>query len=424
MSENGSQRLDALIRRCLILARSAPTGRILLGRVADALDPAWIPLPWGEEIASELELARAAAPEPISPRQVERLLRDAWGTPAMNELDELQPEPVVVTRTSQVHRGVLDGAPVAIKLLRPGLAAAVRQDLGLLGGLLPSLRAAIPALDAGGLISEFRDRVLDEFDLEHEAALQRRFHRALRGHPLLTVPAPMTRLAREGVLVSEWVDGIPIRRAPDPDRAAAGLLLFVLGCARRGVIHADPNPDDALVLPDGRLAIIDFGATRTVDPARVAVAAAGLEAFAQACAANPHSAEDRHVAHPDLSADAAGTAANPDLSADGFGIVLEQLGWLPASHTGEALALVRDGLGEFARQAPVLLDSEALLAARDRLRQRREALIELILAGALPPQDLWPARAVLQLFATISRISATGAWLELARDALRETSAP
>jgi ABC1 atypical kinase-like domain len=62
--------------------------------------------------------------------------------------------------------------------------------------------------------------VLDELDLEHESMTQRRFHRALRDHPLLMVPAPVTRLAREGVSVNEWVDGAPLSQAPDRDGAA------------------------------------------------------------------------------------------------------------------------------------------------------------------------------------------------------------
>lgn len=181
----------------------------------------------------------------------------------------------------------------------------------------------------------------------------------------------------------------------------------MLGSARSGVIHADPNPDDALVLPDGRLAILDFGATRTVDPARTAAAAAGLEAFAEACGVNPDPAGDHGGANQ-----------------DGFGIVLEQLGWLPCRHAGAAVELGRHALAELAGQVPVRLDADALLAARDRLRERPEALIELILAGALPPEDLWPARAVLQLFATIARVGASGAWLELARGAMAATPAP
>jgi hypothetical protein len=45
---------------------------------------------------------------------------------------------------------------------------------------------------------------------------------------------------------------------------------------------------------------------------------------------------------------------------------------------------------------------------------------ELVVAGRLAPADLWPARGLAQLFATIARVGATGRWRELARATLRD----
>ncbi len=297
-------------------------------------------------------------------------------------------EPVAFTPSAQVHRGQLDGRPVAVKVLRPGLASSVRQDLALLEGLLAPLHAAFPALDAGALLHEIRERVLDELDLENEALTQRRFHRALRNHPFLTVPAPVTRLAHDSVLVSDWVDGVPLREAPDPDQAAARLLVFTLGAARWGMIHTDLDPDDALIMADGRLAILDFGAMRVLDTARVAFAAAALDAFA--------------------ADDPAALAA-----------AVEQLGWLPGAKAATALDLTRHALGELAGPGPSRLDCDAVIAARERLFERPDQIVELIVSGALTPEDLWPARGVGQLFGSVARVGATGAWLELARAALQ-----
>lgn len=388
-AEETFHRLDALIQVGLRLARSAPSGRILLARIADSIDLDWIPRPWGEGIVAQLEAAHTAAREEIAFGEIERILARAWGTRPSDELDELDPEPVAVTPSSQVHRGVLDSSPVAVKVLRPGLAASVRQDLALLEGMLAPLGAAFPALDPGAVVVEFRERVLDELDLEHEATAQRRFHRGLRNHSLLLVPAPITRLAHESVLVSEWVDGVRLWEAPNPDEAAARLVLFVLGALRAGVIHADPHPDDVLVLDDGRLAILDFGATRTVQSERVEAATAAVEAFA---------ADD----------------------ADQLGAALERLGALPAAHAPTLLDLLRHTLGDLAGKGPARLDEDTVLAARDRLFARPQQLSEVMGAGAMPPEDLWPARGSVQLFATIARVGAKGPWQELVRAALRD----
>lgn len=381
--------VEALLSIGFRLLRAAPTGRIALARLAEAIDPLWIPSPWGDELVAELDDARAATLEPLDAKGVERALRDAWGSRPAEELDDLDPEPVAVTPTAQVHRGVLDGSPVAVKVLRPGLEAAVRQDLAVLDGLVGPLGAAFPALDTRAVLREVRDRLLEELDLEFEAQAQRRFHRALRHHPFLSVPAPVTRLATDSVLVSEWVDGTPIREASDRDAAAARLAVFILGAARSGAVHADPHPDDVVVLPDGGLAILDFGLTRTVEVDRVDEAAAAIDAFAE---------RDGRA----------------------FGSAVESLGWLPAEHGEEALELLAHVLGELGAPGPSTLDAQAVVGVRDRALERPEPALALLFAGALPPQDIWPARGMAQLYGTIARVGARGDWLELARAAARD----
>jgi predicted unusual protein kinase regulating ubiquinone biosynthesis (AarF/ABC1/UbiB family) len=68
------------------------------------------------------------------------------------------------------------------------------------------------------------------------------------------------------VLVSEWVDGTPlatvIRDGERADRNRAGYLLSEFhysAPARAGLLHADPHPGNFMVVPDGRMCVIDFG---------------------------------------------------------------------------------------------------------------------------------------------------------------------
>lgn len=382
MAPNPLSQIDALVEAALKLARTAPTGRLALARLAEAVEPAWVEA----EVAAELVAASAVAREPIPFKRVEKVLREAWGAKPEEELDGLDPEPVAVTPTSQVHRGQLDGQPVAVKVLRPGIAQSVRQDLTLLDALSRPLGAAFPALDAGAILREVRARVLEELDLEHEAEVQRRFHRALRGSAAFVVPAPVLRLARETVLVSSWIDGIPIAQADDPDEACALLVAFVLGAGRFGVVHADPQPEDVLVTDDGRLAILDFGATRAVPEGRIDLLAGAVEAFAAG-------------------------------DGPGLGAALAELGWLPAGEGVTALELARHAIADLAGAGPARLDSAAVISARDRLLERPGDVARLLTRGALPAEDLWAARAGAQLFGTIARVGATGDWLELARDA-------
>src|SRR5581483_6704556 len=81
----------------------------------------------------------------------------------------------------------------------------------------------------------------------------------------IVVPDVVTSLSRERVLVSEYVHGERFaqakdRRSEDKDRIAEILLRFYLnGPLRHRLLNGDPHPGNALFLPDGRVAFIDFG---------------------------------------------------------------------------------------------------------------------------------------------------------------------
>ena len=323
-------------------------------------------------------LAAAGTPEPLGAKEVHRRLRGAWGRPAGKVLDDLEDEPAAVTPAAQVHRGVLDGAAVAVKVRRPGVAEALRGDLALADAVAPLFAGLVPAADVGALAREVRERALDELDFEHEAGVQRTVARALRRHPDLVVPMPHTALGREDVLVADWVDGTPVRDlagAPEADRRRVAELAvrFFLGGARLGTVHADAHPDDVLLLADGRVAVLDFGASARVAPGRADDAADLLEALA---------GDD----------------------ARGAGAALEALGWLRADDGPAAHRLGREVLADLLEPS-ALLDAGALRATTDRgLRRLRHGLA---LAGRspVPPPDLWPLRGAGRARAAAGRAS-------------------
>ncbi|CAA9485584.1 MAG: hypothetical protein AVDCRST_MAG53-974 [uncultured Solirubrobacteraceae bacterium] len=373
--------LRALADTGLRLARGTTTARLALAGLRDVVDPATLSPEFRGRAVEQMERAHAEATQELSFDEVEKALSDAWGEPSGEVLDELDPEPVARTPAAQVHRGVHEGADVAVKVLRPGLPDQVRSDLNLLETLIRPLGAVFPSMAAGLLLREVRERVLDELDLEHVASTQRAFARALRRHEQLHVPAPVSSLCHERVLVSAWIDGTPVGELTDPGQRAAAaraLVLFHVGSARFGTVHADPHPADAVRMADGRFAFLDFGATRQMSATRVDEGLIALDAF--------------------LAQDA-----------ETLGASLELLGWLPAEVGATTLVLGQDILAG-RLDGPSRMDASALVETGKRAAAHAEALWPLAQVTSVPPEDLWPLRMLVGLATLLARLDVEEDW--------------
>ncbi|HEX8085137.1 MAG TPA: AarF/UbiB family protein [Solirubrobacteraceae bacterium] len=368
------------------LIRQAPSVRIAIARFGDVLDPAALPPELREIVEREAEAARAAVCQQLRPKEVERLLKEAWGRRAADVLDELDPEPLAIRPAAQVHRGEVDGAAVAVKVRRPGIERAVRNDLALLDALGPPLRAAFPNLDAAAILRDIRELTLDELDLEHEASQQRRVARALRDVTGIAVPRPRLDLCESGVLVSDLLDGTTLAdgaRPEDPHGAARTLVeAFRAAALQAGLALVDPRPSHVLVRADGSLGLLGAGVARPVDRDRARRALDALDAL-----------------------------AGDDAAA--FASVVSAAGLLPDAEALDAHALLRELLAGFL-DGPARLDAAALLDVADRALAAIPDLFALATAASPAPQDLALGRMLGQLVAVLARLEATEDWPALA----------
>ena len=137
---------------------------------------------------------------------------------------------------------------MAVKVQYPGVAKAVRADLQNLGLIMRVAKRIAPGMDAKAMTAEIKERLTDELDYEHEAQQHRAFARTWRGHPFIYVPAVVTELSSEHVLVSEWVDGIGFEEVKERDRATRDrfgeiIFRFFFGSLfRNGHFSGDPHP--------------------------------------------------------------------------------------------------------------------------------------------------------------------------------------
>ena len=160
-----------------------------------------------------------------------------------------------------------------MKIQYPGVAEAVRSDLGNAGWLFGALASMFPSVDPEPIVAELKDRLHEELDYRNEAENQRLFNRYFAGHPFISVPAVIDELSTGRILTSELAVGARFAEVtewsqPERDLAAETLFRFSFGAIYR--LHAfngDPHPGNYLFNPGGKVTFLDFGLVKRFTPA-------------------------------------------------------------------------------------------------------------------------------------------------------------
>ena len=176
-----------------------------------------------------------------------------------HEFLEVDPAPMASASIAQVHAARLNnGHEVVVKIVRPGVATAIRRDMVHIKALAQVIPRYVP--DAKRLhlsqIASDQERVLeDELNMFHEARNQIQLRRNFAESPLLYVPRVYDHLTREDMLVMERVHGVPVGNIAALESqgvdlqvlAYKGVEAFFTQVFRHNFFHADMHPGNILV---------------------------------------------------------------------------------------------------------------------------------------------------------------------------------
>jgi ubiquinone biosynthesis protein len=234
-----------------------------------------VPLDIADELA-RLQDRVPPFPAQLAVAEVER----SMGRPIEDVFRTFDEKPIASASIAQVHLARLqDGEEVAVKVLRPGVEAAVARDLALLdtaAGLAERLWRDGRRLRPREVVAEFARHLDEELDLMVEAANASQLRRNFERSPLLVVPKVHWALCSQRVMVMERMHGLPISQVEAirgcgidiPALARAGVEIFFTQVFRDGFFHADMHPGNILVSTEGetrgRYVALDFGIMGTL----------------------------------------------------------------------------------------------------------------------------------------------------------------
>ncbi len=237
-----------------------------------AMDPDALP-PEARSIVAKL---LSQAPQRMPFEAVAQVVREELGKHPDELFESFDREPLAAASLGQVHGARLKaglrgtGRDVVVKVQYPGVDKALESDLANASILVKGFALTGETLDGRPYYDELRASLLRELDYREEARQARDYAHAARHYPELVVPQVIEELSGRRVLCLERLRGPSLLDAIESDAGAperfriARLLVFAIWGPffTERLIHADPHPGNFLVLPDGRLGVLDFGATK------------------------------------------------------------------------------------------------------------------------------------------------------------------
>jgi len=229
------------------------------------------------ELTKILSQLRADA-KPMPRNQLLNTLKRSWGSDWEKHFAHFSFTPMAAASIGQVHLARLhDGTELAVKVQYPGVRQSIRSDIDNIAMMLRLSNLLPRKVDVSPLLEEAKRQLQEEADYLKEAQHINRYQALLGDSPDFAMPSVLDRWTTRDVLTMTYVPGKPLeslKKATQPERdrvmtALADLLFRELFCFN--CMQTDPNFANYLYdASSGKVVLLDFGATRSFEPARVA----------------------------------------------------------------------------------------------------------------------------------------------------------
>lgn len=233
-----------------------------------------------KEYIEELSILQDRVPAFSGTRAIE-VIENEFGKPVSEIFDQFDEHPIAAASLGQVHRAVLNGQDVAVKIQRAGLKELFDVDLKNLKVLAKMLDKFDPKTDGAKrnwvqIYDESAKLLYEEIDYVLEGRNADRFRNNFAAVDWVKVPGIYWDLTSSRVLTMEYVPGIKINDYEAIENAGLDRKLLAQRSAesyltqllRHGYFHTDPHCGNLAVdtVAGGRLIYYDFGMMSAFEP--------------------------------------------------------------------------------------------------------------------------------------------------------------
>lgn len=234
--------------------------------------PDLLPPPYIEELE---KLQDRVQPSPHE--EILEILSQDLGKDHRTLFREFDVTPLASASIGQVHRAVTHrGQQVVVKVRKKGLQKLVEQDLQVLKLLVEFIREwhYFRHHDLEGFLNQFERSIRGELDFTHERFNLNKMRELLRPDDPVIIPAVHDEFSSKRVLTMDFLPGQKFSEVSPEDldngrgevlaKRLAGVVIRQI--FEDGVFHADLHPGNIILMPEGKIGLIDFGSIGKCTP--------------------------------------------------------------------------------------------------------------------------------------------------------------
>ncbi|MCA9352685.1 AarF/ABC1/UbiB kinase family protein [Patescibacteria group bacterium] len=212
---------------------------------------------------------------PISRSKMRKYLNRV-AQPNQRDIVESLGQPVAVASLSEVYKVELASGTFAVKVLRPDVRDIVQEDFYILRRLVSIFGNRFGRLDRKhwiDLVREVESWLLQETDYIHEMKNIEAMRRDLDSFDNILIPRAYPEFSNQYIFVMDWVEGysmldlIRMKRKDElphfhfslEEKLEELIHDVAIKSLLRGYFHADLNPANIIITPEGKIGLIDFG---------------------------------------------------------------------------------------------------------------------------------------------------------------------